>query len=269
MKFLIKTDDYNSLEQVDYDRVVYEEKEDSQKVFVSKGQKIYEYVDLVLPSGNLWAKCNIWADKEEDAGLYFQWGDTQGYTAEQVGVDKQFDINFSDYKWYGDGGFTKYNTVDNEITLGWKDDAAHVIMGGTCSMPTSNECVELFKNTDFYLITNDDREVSGSVVKENPTGSPMLTFQFEESPSTCKGIKFYKKGDHSVSLFVPSAGVAYGGRLLDVGVCDLFWASSRLSEADAAFLCEVNSDSDGGGGGVYAGGRFNGLPVRGILRGPK
>ena len=59
MKFLIKTDDYNSLEQVDYDRVVYEEKEDSQKVFVSKGQKIYEYVDLVLPSGNLWAKCNI------------------------------------------------------------------------------------------------------------------------------------------------------------------------------------------------------------------
>ena len=141
MKFLIKTDDYNSLEKVDYDRVVYEEKEDSQKVFVSKGQKIYEYVDLGLPSGNLWAKCNIGADTEEDAGLYFQWGDTQGYTAEQVGVDKQFGSNFSDYKWYGDGGFTKYNTVDNKLTLDLEDDAAHVLMGGNWRMPTSDECV--------------------------------------------------------------------------------------------------------------------------------
>lgn len=48
----------------------------------------YEYVDLGLPSGTLWAKMNVGAKSETDAGLYFAWGETQGYTAEQVGVDK-------------------------------------------------------------------------------------------------------------------------------------------------------------------------------------
>ena len=263
MKFLIKTDDYNSLEQVDYDKVVYENKEDSQKVFINK-VKTYEYVDLGLPSGNLWAKCNIGADNEEDAGLYFQWGDTQGYTAEQVGVDKQFSDDFSDYKWYSDGGFTKYNTVDNKATLDWEDDAAHVIMGGDWRMPTSEDCVELFKNTDFYLITNDDREVSGSVVNENPTGRTILKIEFEESPSTCKGMKFYKKGDRSVSLFVPSAGNAGGGRLQSVGFEGYFWAASRFSESEDAFFCAFYCDY--GEGGVYADGRYGGFSVRGIMR---
>ena len=55
-----------------------------------------DYVDLGLPSGLLWAKKNLGAATEEDAGLYFQWGDTVGYTAEQVVVDKEFASDFSD-----------------------------------------------------------------------------------------------------------------------------------------------------------------------------
>ena len=39
----------------------------------------YEYVDLDLPSGLKWAKCNIGAEKESDYGLYFQWGDVVGH----------------------------------------------------------------------------------------------------------------------------------------------------------------------------------------------
>ena len=38
----------------------------------------YEYVDLGLPSGTLWAACNVGASKPSDDGQYFQWGDTQG-----------------------------------------------------------------------------------------------------------------------------------------------------------------------------------------------
>lgn len=45
----------------------------------------YKAIDLGLPSGILWADRNIGAATPEDSGLYFQWGDTQGYTAEQVG----------------------------------------------------------------------------------------------------------------------------------------------------------------------------------------
>lgn len=46
----------------------------------------YEYVDLGLPSGTLWAKWNVGATSETDTGLYFAWGETQGYTADQVGT---------------------------------------------------------------------------------------------------------------------------------------------------------------------------------------
>lgn len=45
----------------------------------------HAYVDLDLPSGTLWATMNIGASSETDSGLYFQWGDTQGYNASQIG----------------------------------------------------------------------------------------------------------------------------------------------------------------------------------------
>lgn len=34
------------------------------------------YVDLDLPSGLKWAKCNVGAKKETDYGYYFMWGST-------------------------------------------------------------------------------------------------------------------------------------------------------------------------------------------------
>lgn len=48
----------------------------------------YDYVDLGLPSGNLWVTKNIGAETPEDAGLYFQWGDTQGYTPNKQVTEK-------------------------------------------------------------------------------------------------------------------------------------------------------------------------------------
>ena len=62
----------------------------------------YSYVDLGLPSGTLWATCNVGASKPSDAGLYFQWGDTQGYTADQIGTGsekKEFSTDWRDCKW--------------------------------------------------------------------------------------------------------------------------------------------------------------------------
>ena len=35
-----------------------------------------EYVDLGLPSGTLWATCNVGANKPEDYGNYYAWGET-------------------------------------------------------------------------------------------------------------------------------------------------------------------------------------------------
>ena len=39
---------------------------------------LYEFVDLGLSVK--WASCNVGAEKPEDFGLYFAWGETEGYT---------------------------------------------------------------------------------------------------------------------------------------------------------------------------------------------
>ena len=39
----------------------------------------YEYVDLGLPSGTLWATCNVGANSPEEFGDYFAWGETEPY----------------------------------------------------------------------------------------------------------------------------------------------------------------------------------------------
>ncbi len=40
----------------------------------------YEYVDLNLPSGILWATCNVGAASPEGFGDYFAWGETEPKT---------------------------------------------------------------------------------------------------------------------------------------------------------------------------------------------
>ena len=36
----------------------------------------HDYVDLDLPSGTLWATCNIGASSPEESGFYYSWGET-------------------------------------------------------------------------------------------------------------------------------------------------------------------------------------------------
>ena len=79
MKSLIKTNDYASLGEAEGLRVVYDETTDL--VWIDTPiQSLYEFVDLGLPSGLKWATTNVGAEKPEDFGLYFAWGETEGYT---------------------------------------------------------------------------------------------------------------------------------------------------------------------------------------------
>lgn len=100
-----------------------------------KGPITYEYVDLGLPSGTLWATKNVGAETESDYGLYFAWGETQGYPDASI---KQF--SSSDYKWE-DG--SKYNQTDGLTELQAVDDAATVNMGDNWHMPTSAQISEI------------------------------------------------------------------------------------------------------------------------------
>ena len=260
MKYLVKTNDIGTLTDVGYNRIVY----DSTTGFVyCKGAKTYEYVDLGLPSHLKWAKCNIGANSEEESGLYFQWGDTQGYTAKQVGNgegSKAF--SWADYKFStggSDSNFSKYNASDSKTVLDLDDDAARANMGGNWRMPTFAEYEELCLNTDIYLVTTEGEEIQGTAQEDSESVMINWTSQVGE---TSKGIKFYKKGNKQTYMFVPTAGNASEGSMQGVGKRGFLWSSSlNSSDVQGAW----NFFFNGYGGFVSNGIRYIGLPVRGVL----
>ena len=199
----------------------------------------FDYVDLGLPSGTLWATMNVGASKPSDAGLYFQWGDTVGYTADQVGTgDGKKKFAWSDYKWNpsGDGQtFTKYTTTG--ATLDLEDDAAHVNMGGSWHMPTPEQIKELTANTTSTWTTQDG--VGGRL--------------------------FTSKKNPSKSIFFPAAGDAWDGSVQGSGGSGLVW-SSMLCTDDVYGGHYLYFDS--GIVNLYYGYyRYGGLSVRGVIDG--
>lgn len=96
-----------------------------------------EYVDLGLPSGNLWAKCNLGASAPEAYGDYYAWGETK----------PKKEYTYPNHKWYKEGapslGFTKYNNEDGKLTLEDEDDAVIQNLGNGWRTPTLADFREL------------------------------------------------------------------------------------------------------------------------------
>lgn len=72
----------------------------------------HDYVDM--GEAGIWATCNIGASKPEEAGLYFAWGETEGYIDASI---RKF--TYDNYKFGGDnqGGQSKYNSEDGLLIL--------------------------------------------------------------------------------------------------------------------------------------------------------
>lgn len=115
----------------------------------------HEYVDLGLPSGTLWATCNVGANTLEESGDEYAWGMT--YTTSGT---------WNSYKWsLDDSGscFKKYSTktwgvnceVDGRVLLDLIDDVANVVNGGNWRMPTKAEMEELIKYCTWERDTDE------------------------------------------------------------------------------------------------------------------
>lgn len=95
-----------------------------------------EYVDLGLPSGIMWAKCDLGATSPEKYGDEYSWGET--WTK----------INY-DYYYFTDiveGQYTKYDSRDKRYFLEKEDDVAYLRLGEGWRYPTWNEVQELYDN---------------------------------------------------------------------------------------------------------------------------
>ena len=109
--------------------------------------KQYEYVDLGLPSGLKWAKCNIGAETETEYGDYFMWGSTTPNTNTTCDWEHAPFNNGSDS--YDEEYFTSHKSewLDDNGNLKTEFDVARAIMGGDWRMPTKAEIQELLDYT--------------------------------------------------------------------------------------------------------------------------
>ena len=156
----------------------------------------HDYVDLGLPSGTLWATCNVGANSPEEFGDYFAWGETEPK-------------NVYDWKSYKYGNFernelTKYCTdssyglngfVDNLTVLEPADDAATANWGEDWRMPTREEWEELYQKTTCTWTT------------QNGVQGRLLT------------------GWNGNSIFLPATGFFLDGALICPGL-GIYWSST-------------------------------------------
>lgn len=210
--------------------------EDDSKVhYFEDPYKGHQYVEI---GGLKWATMNIGASKPSDYGLYFAWGDTQGYTAEQVGSGKgQKYFGWADYK-HGNTGMTKYNETDGKTILEPSDDAAVANWGGSWRMPTTAE----FQALGNAVNTAWTADYQGSGV----------------AGLVCTDIE-----DNSKTLFFPAAGYCNNGSVGYVGFSGLYWSSS-LDSNNRQYAYYLYFDSDDALWGINDR-RFFGCAVRPVV----
>ena len=240
MKYLRKFDSVSDMQtaiantEIDFIGLAYDNGEPKINIATVQSEPTYEYVKI---GGLKWATKNVGARTETDAGLYFQWGDTNGYTSDQVSLgEKVFAEDFSDYKYYENGMFTKYNSTDSKTELDLEDDAAHVNIGGDWMMPTKDDWQSLINNTTSEWVTN----YNGSGVN---------------------GRLFTDKTDSNKKLFFPASGYCCDGSVLDVDrYGDVWGCSLRSSDVSSAWSFNLYS------GEAYVDhfDRCVGLVVRGV-----
>ena len=95
----------------------------------------YDYVDLALPSGTLWATMNLGAQSSSDPGNYFAWG--------EIRTKLNYSEEYYNYYSGADEEYSKYNDSDGKTELEMINDAPWNVWGGEWHTPSNNQWSEL------------------------------------------------------------------------------------------------------------------------------
>ena len=177
----------------------------------------HEYVDLGLPSGTLWATCNVGATTPEGFGDYFAWGETTpkdtydlSNYAHCIAIDN-YNCKYTKYctnSSYGYNGFT-----DNLTTLLPEDDAATANWGNGWCTPTDEQWMELKNYT--VSVWAPQNGVLGRLFSAS----------------------------NGNSLFLPAAGYRWADELNYAGSIGYYWSSAlRTDDPRDAWSVGFNSD---------------------------
>ena len=175
----------------------------------------HEYVDLGLPSGVLWASCNLGATTSEDFGDYIAWGEMapkEIYDWKSYRYGRFFHDRYELTKYCTDSVYGLDGFVDDLTLLETADDAATAHWGAGWRMPTIDEWEELFLNT------------TGSWTVQNGVQGWLFT------------------ASNGNTLFLPAAGYLWGTVFnAELG---LYWSSSVNQDfPNRAWCLHFNSDS--------------------------
>ena len=197
------------------------------RLFCKNKENGFKYVDLGLPSGTMWATCNVGATRPEDSGLLFQFGRVNGY---KYGDSNKFIKKNNIPTTTSSKTYKKYNILELE------DDAAHVHMGGKWKMPTYDQLKELFDNTTYEV----------------------------ETINGVKGVSFISN-INGHQLFIPFAGYWYNGKYCYNRSYGLVWSSQvNIAYKDSAYCLYCNNLI--GGPCIYVENRFYAFSVRGVFK---
>lgn len=191
----------------------------------------HEYVDLGLPSGTLWAKCNVGANRPEDYGSLFAWGEVTPKTTYSDATYKWMKSGYSNWEGYNkytvpDGKTSAcwyYNSTfvgDNKTELDLEDDAAYVNWGSRWCMPTAQQFSELLDKNYTTITWGTHNGVNGRSIVSKVNGNSIFL------PAA---------GGSGTGLYVTTKGGNYWSRTL-----------SSLSSATAAYLrfSQLNMNMD-------------------------
>ena len=160
-----------------------------------------EYVDLGLPSGIKWAKCDLGASSPEIYGDEYSWGETWTKTTTKY-------YYFTDIV---EGQYTKYDSRDKRFFLEKEDDAAYLRLGEGWRYPTWNEVQELYDNCTvtestlngwpgvMFVSKINNNYIFFGYWKKSSTGGYRWSSALDPSnPSFAKSMYFIKEGDRIV-----------------------------------------------------------------------
>ena len=161
-----------------------------------------EYVDLGLPSGIKWAKCDLGETSPEKYGDGYGWGETWTKTSWEY------------YYYFTDivkGQFTKYDSRDKRYFLEKEDDVAYLRLGEGWRYPTWTEVQELYDNCTvtestlngwpgvMFVSKNNNNYIFFGYWKKSSRGSRRWSSALVPSdPSLAKCMYFIKEGDRIV-----------------------------------------------------------------------
>ena len=203
----------------------------------------HKYVDLGLPSGALWATCNVGATTPLESGEFYAWGETE---AKEM-------YNWETYVWCdGDActssnqSLTKYcdrnayGTLDGKLSLELEDDAAHVKWGGDWHTPTTEEFQELMDYCTFDYDWIDEAQTIEGFTITGPNGNSIImpAAGYRKSGTSYNNSFYY----WSANLMMKDNQTTNGGRY---AAC-----FKHLNSEEADFV------------GRY---RYYGIPVRPVL----